>query len=115
MLVSRNKRQIYPKAKKASSFRPMCTASLKAQARCQWLMPVILAIQEAEIKRIMVQSQPRQIIHETLSQKTSHKYRAGGVAQGEGHEFKPQYHQKKKKKKKNPIPNIYSLFILSYS
>jgi hypothetical protein len=30
-------------------------------------MPVILATQEAEIKRIMVQSQPRQIVLETLS------------------------------------------------
>jgi hypothetical protein len=33
--------------------------------------------------------------------KTFHKNRAGGVAQGEGSEFKPQY-QKKKKKKKCP-------------
>jgi hypothetical protein len=32
-------------------------------------MPVILATQEAEIRRIMVQSQPRQIVQETLSQK----------------------------------------------
>jgi hypothetical protein len=29
-------------------------------------MPVILAAQEAEIRRIVVQSQPRQIVHETL-------------------------------------------------
>jgi hypothetical protein len=28
-----------------------------------WLTPVILAIQEAEIRRIMVQSQLRQVIH----------------------------------------------------
>jgi hypothetical protein len=35
-------------------------------------MPVILATQEAEIRRIMVRSQPRQIVHETLSQKRNH-------------------------------------------
>jgi hypothetical protein len=34
----------------------------KKSARCQWLMPVILAIQEAEIRRIMVQSQPGQMV-----------------------------------------------------
>jgi hypothetical protein len=32
-------------------------------------MPVILATQEAEIRRMEVQSQPRQIVYETLSQK----------------------------------------------
>jgi hypothetical protein len=35
---------------------------------------------------------------EILSQKTLHKNRAGGMAQGEGHEFKPQYHKKRIKK-----------------
>jgi hypothetical protein len=45
----------------------------------------------------MVQSQSRQIVPETLPQKTFHKTRLGGVAQGEGPEFKPQYHKKKKK------------------
>jgi hypothetical protein len=34
-----------------------------------WLVSVILAIQEAEIRRIVVQSQTRQIVRETLSQK----------------------------------------------
>jgi hypothetical protein len=42
-------------------------------ASCQWLTPVILATQEAAIRRIEVQSQPGQIVHETLSQKTLHK------------------------------------------
>jgi hypothetical protein len=32
-------------------------------------MPVILATQETEIRRIAVQSQPQQIVCETLSQK----------------------------------------------
>jgi hypothetical protein len=31
--------------------------------------------------------------------KTRHKKRAGGVAQGEGYEFKPQYRKKKKEAK----------------
>jgi hypothetical protein len=35
-------------------------------------MPVILATQEAEIRRIAIQSQPGQIVCETLSQKTYH-------------------------------------------
>jgi predicted ATPase len=38
-------------------------------ARRQCLMPVILACQEAEISRITAQSQPRQIVHKTLSLK----------------------------------------------
>jgi hypothetical protein len=38
-----------------------------------WLTSVIPATQEAEIRRTMVQSQPRQIVLETLSQETLHK------------------------------------------
>jgi hypothetical protein len=56
-------------------------------------MSVILATQEAEIRRIAVRSQPRQIVHETLSQKKPSQQRA----QGESPEFKAQYHKKKKK------------------
>jgi hypothetical protein len=37
-----------------------------------WLTPVILATQEAEIRSIAAQSQPRQIVHKTLSQKKTH-------------------------------------------
>jgi hypothetical protein len=44
----------------------------------------------------MVQSQPGQIVRETLSRKTLHKKRVGGVAQDVGPEFKPQYWKKKK-------------------
>jgi hypothetical protein len=54
-------------------------------ARHWWFTPVILLTQEAEIRRIMVQSQPRQIVDENPSQK-----RAGGMAQGVDPEFKPQ-------------------------
>jgi hypothetical protein len=39
------------------------------EAGCQWLIPVILATQEAEIRRIAVGSQPKQIVLKTLSQK----------------------------------------------
>jgi hypothetical protein len=45
----------------------------------RWLTPVILATQEAAIRRIMVQSQPRQIVHETLYQKNPSQKRAGRV------------------------------------
>jgi hypothetical protein len=67
-------------------------------ARRQWLTPVILATQEAEIRRTTVQSQHRQIVCETLPQKHPSQKRAGGVAQGVGPELKPQYCKKKKKK-----------------
>jgi hypothetical protein len=41
-------------------------------ARCQWPTPVILATQEAEIRRTEVRRQPGQIVRKTLSQKTLH-------------------------------------------
>jgi hypothetical protein len=53
-------------------------------------MPIILATQEAEIRRITIGSQPGQIVLKTVSQKT-HQKRAGRVAQGIGPEFKPHY------------------------
>jgi hypothetical protein len=62
------------------------------QARHWWLTPVILATQKAEMRRIVVQSQPGQIVHKTLrKKKITYKKRAGGVAQGIGPEFKFQY------------------------
>jgi hypothetical protein len=62
-------------------------------------MPVILATQEAEIRRIVVGSQPGQIVHEILSSQTLPPKKAGGVAQGVGPVFKLQYCKKKKKKR----------------
>jgi hypothetical protein len=56
--------------------------------------PVIPAIQEAEIRRIAVQSQPIGAVLKTLSQKNPSQKRARGVAQGGGPEFKPQYHKR---------------------
>jgi hypothetical protein len=38
-------------------------------ARHRWLMHVILATQKTELRRIVVQSQPGQIVHKTLCQK----------------------------------------------
>jgi hypothetical protein len=35
----------------------------------QWLTPIILATQEAEIRMIILRSQPGQTVHETLSLK----------------------------------------------
>jgi hypothetical protein len=54
-------------------------------------MPIFLATQEADIRRIAVRNQPRQIVRETLSRKNPSQKRAGGVAQGIDPEFKPQY------------------------
>jgi hypothetical protein len=56
-----------------------------------WLRPVILVTQEAEIRKIVVQSQPEQIVRRTLSLKNHHKKKVGGMAQGIGPEFKTQY------------------------
>jgi hypothetical protein len=46
-----------------------------------WLTPVILATQEAEIRRIKIWSQPGQTVHETLPQKYPTQNRAGRGAQ----------------------------------
>jgi hypothetical protein len=56
-------------------------------------MPVILATQEAEIRKSMIRKS------KTLYQKkkTLHKKRAGGMAQGVGPEFKLQYSKNQKK------------------
>jgi hypothetical protein len=57
-------------------------------------MPVILPTQEAEIRRIVVQSQPGKIVSETPYRKIPITEKDGGVAQGVGTKFKPQYYKK---------------------
>jgi hypothetical protein len=47
----------------------------------QWLMSIILAIKEAEIRRTSVQSWPRQIVHRNPISKNPSPKRAGGVVQ----------------------------------
>jgi hypothetical protein len=59
------------------------------------LMPVILATQEAEIRRIVVRSQVGQIVPREPILKNPSQNKAGGVTQSVGPEFKPQYHKKK--------------------
>jgi hypothetical protein len=46
-----------------------------------WFMTIILATQEAEIRRMLVQSQLGQKVHETLSRKYPIQKRTGRVAQ----------------------------------
>jgi hypothetical protein len=58
---------------------------------CRWFIPVILATQEAEIRRIAIQTQPWQIVRETLSQISPSQNRAGRVTQGIEYEFKSQH------------------------
>jgi hypothetical protein len=63
--------------------------------KSNWLTPIILDTQEAEIRRITVQSQAGQIVRETLSQKNPSQTKVSGVARGVGSEFKTQYRKKK--------------------
>jgi hypothetical protein len=44
----------------------LCKEMLFKPAQCWWLIPVILATQEAETKKIGVQSQPMQTVLRTL-------------------------------------------------
>jgi hypothetical protein len=81
-------------------------------------MTIILATQVKEIRKIKVQSQPGQIVFETLSRKNPSHKRASRVAQGVGPEFKPQYRKKKKKKsteidKKNKYKS-FSIIIFNH-
>jgi hypothetical protein len=79
-------------------------------------MPVILAIQETDARRIAVGSQCQQIVCKTSndlerSQKKPEQKGADGVAQGLGPGFKPQYCQKERKKEMCTVFCFYSCFL----
>jgi hypothetical protein len=57
----------------------------------------------------MVQSQPRQIVLQDAVLKKTLQKRVGGVAQGVGPDFKPQYCKKKKKKEKREKVGLWWL------
>jgi hypothetical protein len=69
------------------------------KAGCRWLMPVILATQEAEIEGGSLKSAQANSLGDLISKKKkkNSQKRVGGVVQGVRLEFKPQHHQKKKK------------------
>jgi hypothetical protein len=64
---------------------------LSAGARWWWLMPIILATQEAKIRSIEVQTHPQANSLRPYLENTIYKERVGGVVQ----ECKPQYQKKK--------------------
>jgi hypothetical protein len=59
---------------------------------CWWLTPIIPATQEAEIRRISLKPAWANSFQDLILKKLSQQ-RAGGVAQGVGPEFNPQYHK----------------------
>jgi hypothetical protein len=65
---------------------------------CQWLTPVILATQEADIRRIVVQSQTlTNSSPDLILKKPTTTKRLAQAVRAQKTEFKPQCHQKKKK------------------
>jgi hypothetical protein len=63
-------------------------------------MPVILAAQEAEIRRTAVRSQPGQTVRKTLSRKSTSQIKSWWNGSKCSPEFEPQNRKKKKKKEK---------------
>jgi hypothetical protein len=55
-----------PKSAKANIVQATLSRKYPTKARLWWIMSVILATQEIEIRRIKVQSQPRQIVQKIL-------------------------------------------------
>jgi hypothetical protein len=75
------------------------TPIIEREAGHHLLTSVILATQEADIRRIQVRSQPGAKRSQDPMLKNPSQKRVCGVAQDVGPEFKPQYFKKKKKKR----------------
>jgi hypothetical protein len=60
---------------------PGKSARTYLKAGCWWLTSIILATQEAQIRRTVVQNQSGQIVCKTLSQKKKSQKGAGGAVQ----------------------------------
>jgi hypothetical protein len=85
--------QVWICASKTQSAPPSKNGAL---ARCQWLTPAILTIQEAEIRRIKVRSQlGKQLTRSYLENKPITKIGLVEWLQGEGPEFEYPVLQKK--------------------
>jgi hypothetical protein len=52
-------------------------------------------------------------LQDPISEKNPSQKRAGGMAQGEGLEFKSQYHQKEKKFQQNPLRHLILNHLIS--
>jgi predicted AAA+ superfamily ATPase len=87
-------------------YKDIASSLKKKILQAGWLKPVILATQEAEIRRITVQSQPRQIVHKTLSRKKTITKKGW---QSEAPSSNPSI-ARKKKKKRSPSLRYYTTF-----
>jgi hypothetical protein len=86
----------------------------KKVVRHRWLMPIILSTQKAEIRRIVVQSQPEQRVHKTLSRKYPSQKWLVEWLKVKALSSNPSTTKKKKKKRKNLAADFLYMVRLPY-